>query len=56
MIPIDAIEEIEDIPVGVPVIVEGGLVVTVIKKHKGCIRKVYINLQIQLTKTHYPGN
>ena len=48
MVPIDAIEEIEGIPVGVPVIVEGGLVVTVIKKPMGCIRKVHINLQIHI--------
>ena len=40
MVPIDAIEDIEGIPMGVPVIVEGGLVVTVIQKPKECNRQV----------------
>ena len=38
MAPVAAKEDIEDIPVGEPVLVEGGLVV--IKKPKECIRKV----------------
>ena len=40
--PISAIEDLEDIPVGEPVQVEGGLVVTVLKKPKKCIRQVNI--------------
>ena len=40
MAPVPNIEDIGDIPQGEPVLLEGGLVVTVIKKPKECIRKV----------------
>ena len=40
MAPIADIEDIGDIPEGEPVLLEGGLVVTVIKKPKECNRKV----------------
>ena len=38
--PVAAIDDLEDIPVGEPVLVQGGLVVTVLKKPKKCIRQV----------------
>merc|ERR1712117_202959 len=50
--PVAAIEDVDDIGVGESVLVEGGLVVTVLKKPKKCIRQASAGDKLSV---HYTG-